>query len=79
MPEDYKPTFADPGRVGNPAYGRWMEICSISRRIDFPQKAKFQTKKKIVEKDLLVLEISIGLDRCVFNFEQGEKRYGTQV
>ena len=49
---------------------RWMEICSISRRTDFPQKAKFQTKKKIVEKDLLVLEIAIGLDRCVYNFEQ---------
>lgn len=50
--------------------GRWMEICSISRRTDFPQKAKFQTKKKIVEKDLLVLEVAIGLDRCVYNFEQ---------
>jgi len=49
---------------------RWMEICSISRRTDFPQKAKFQTKKKIVEKDLLVLEVAIGLDRCVYNFEQ---------
>ncbi len=51
-------------------YGRWMEICSISRRTDFPQKAKFQTKKKIVEKDLLVLEIAIGLDRCVYCFGQ---------
>lgn len=50
--------------------GRWMELCSISRRTDFPQKATFQTKKKVVEKDLLVLEIAIGLDRCVYNFEQ---------
>lgn len=51
---------------------KWMEVCSISRRTDFPIKAKFQTKKKLVEKDLLVLEIAIGLDRCVFNFEQKE-------
>ena len=56
--------------VFNKESDRWMEICSISRRTDFPQKAKFQTKKKIVEKDLLVLEIAIGLDRCVYNFEQ---------
>lgn len=53
-----------------PMESHWMEICSVSRRTDFPQKARFQTKKKIVEKDLLVLEISIGLDRCVYNFEQ---------
>lgn len=50
---------------------KWMEVCSISRRTDFPGKVRFQAKKKIVEKDLLVLEISIGLDRCVYNFEQG--------
>ena len=56
--------------VFNKENDRWMEICSISRRTDFPQKAKFQTKKKIVEKDLLVLEVAIGLDRCVYNFEQ---------
>lgn len=49
---------------------KWMEVCSISKRTDFPQKAKFQTKKKLVEKDLLVLEIAIGLDRCVYNFQQ---------
>ena len=54
-----------------PENDRWMEVCSISRRTDFPQKAKFQTKKGTVEKDLLVLEIAIGLDRCVYNFEQG--------
>jgi len=50
--------------------GKWMEVCSISIRTDFPDKARFQTKKGIIEKDLLVLEISIGLDRCVYNFEQ---------
>lgn len=48
---------------------KWMEVCSISRRTDFPQKARFETKKGIVEKDLLVLEVAIGLDRCVYTFE----------
>ena len=51
---------------------KWMEICSISRRTDFPQKAKFTTKKGVVEKELKVLEIAIGLDRCVYNFNQKE-------
>ena len=53
-----------------PIESQWMEICSISRRTDFPMKAKIQTKKKVIEKDLLVLEVAIGLDRCVYNFEQ---------
>lgn len=47
---------------------KWMEVCSISLRTDFSGKAKFQTKKDLIEKDLLVLEIAIGLDRCVYNF-----------
>lgn len=47
---------------------KWMEICSISKRTDFPQKAKFKTKKGDVEKDLLVLEIAIGLDRMIYNY-----------
>ena len=46
----------------------WMEICSISRRTDFPDKLRFSTKKGVVEKDPLVLEIAIGLDRCVYNY-----------
>lgn len=45
--------------------GRWMEVCSISLRTDFPAKATFQTKKGAVVKDLLVLEVAIGLDRCM--------------
>lgn len=49
---------------------KWMEICSISRRTDFPDKARFITKKGTVEKDVLVLEIAIGLDRCVYNYMQ---------
>lgn len=47
---------------------KWMEVCSISKRIDFPQKVKFQTKNGVDEKDMLVLEIAIGLDRCVYNY-----------
>ena len=47
---------------------KWMEICSISKRIDFPQKIKFNTKNGSVEKDMIVLEIAIGLDRCVYNY-----------
>lgn len=53
---------------------RWMEVCSMSLRTDFPGKAKFTATKgimsKVVEKDLLVAEIAIGLDRCVWNFVQ---------
>jgi len=47
---------------------KWMEVCSISRRTDFPMKARFANKKgEVVEKELLILEIAIGLDRCVYN------------
>lgn len=49
---------------------KWMEVCSISRRTDFPSKARFPGKGGvIVEKDLLVLEVAIGLDRCVYNWQ----------
>lgn len=47
---------------------KWMEVCSISKRTDFPQKVKFQGKNGVVEKEMLVLEIAIGLDRCVYNY-----------
>jgi glycyl-tRNA synthetase len=47
---------------------KWMEICSISVRTDFDKTAIFQAKKKVVEKDLLVLEIAFGLDRLVYNY-----------
>lgn len=46
---------------------KWMELCSISRRKDFKTKAKMQSKSILVEKELKVLEIAIGLDRCVYN------------
>lgn len=46
---------------------RWMELCSISKRKDFPVKYSFYNKKnELVEKNILVLEIAIGLDRCLF-------------
>lgn len=48
---------------------KWMEVCSISRRTDFPSRARIQTKGGVIEKDVLVLEVAIGLDRCVYNFQ----------
>lgn len=53
---------------------KWMEICSISKRTDFPQKLAFRNKKdERIKKDALVLEIAIGLDRCVYNWEQAQR------
>lgn len=56
----------------DPCYldSKWMEICSISTRIDFLHKAIFSTKKGTAEKDLRVLEIAIGLDRCVYQYNE---------
>jgi glycyl-tRNA synthetase len=48
---------------------KWMEVCSISRRTDFPERYRTQPKKgPALEQDVLVLEIAIGLDRCVYNW-----------
>lgn len=48
---------------------KWMEVCSISRRTDFPERYKSHPKKgPPIEQDVLVLEIAIGLDRCVYNW-----------
>jgi glycyl-tRNA synthetase len=47
-----------------------MEICSISKRKDFTKKAVFTIKNKVIEKELVVLEIAIGLDRCVYNYNE---------
>ena len=52
---------------------KWMEVCSISKRIDFPQKLVFQGKKVLHEKDAFVLEVAIGLDRCVYNWQQAQR------
>lgn len=42
---------------------KWMEICSISLRTDFPYKPVMKNK----EVECLVLEIAIGLDRLLYN------------
>ncbi|MNL22477.1 hypothetical protein D3C87_1833240 [compost metagenome] len=52
---------------------KWMEVCSISLRTDFPEKFKFTHKGVQKEKDLLVLEIAVGLDRVVYNYLQRTK------
>jgi glycyl-tRNA synthetase len=46
---------------------KWMEVCSISKRKDFGP-VKVPTKKGFDEKDTYVLEVAIGLDRCVYNW-----------
>ncbi len=43
---------------------KWMEVSSISLRKDFATPAKFANGQK----SILVLEVAIGLDRCVYNF-----------
>lgn len=45
---------------------RWMEIASASIRTDFPGTYTFQTKNGPVEKNLLVFELAIGVDRIVY-------------
>lgn len=53
---------------------KWMEVCSISRRTDFPQKFTSTSRKgEHREHDVLVLEIAIGLDRCIYNWAVAEK------
>lgn len=52
---------------------KWMEVCSISLRTDFPQTLKFQGKKGQLEKNALVLEIAVGLDRCIYNWQQAQR------
>lgn len=48
---------------------KWMEVCSISRRTDFPRKFASRSKGGATrEHDVLVLEIAIGLDRCLHNW-----------
>ena len=48
---------------------KWMEVCSISRRKDFPGPWRHTNKKgATVETELRVLEIALGLDRMVYNF-----------
>lgn len=54
---------------------KWMEVSSISRRTDFPQSARFATKGGAIrEVEVRVLEIAIGLDRCVYNWGVADAR-----
>jgi glycyl-tRNA synthetase len=47
---------------------KWMEVCSISRRTDFPIRYRSVNRKQEErEHDVFVLEIAIGLDRCLYN------------
>lgn len=47
---------------------KWMELCSISKRKDFTKKAIFTSKNRVIEKDLLVLEIATSSDRILYNY-----------
>lgn len=47
---------------------KWMELCSISKRKDFKKKARISYKSKVIEKDLLVLEIATSPDRILYNY-----------
>jgi len=49
---------------------KWMEVCSISRRVDFPGTWGFPSKSGPREVGLRVLEVAIGLDRCVHNVQR---------
>lgn len=48
---------------------KWMEVASISRRTDFPP-IKSGSREIVVK----VLEIAIGLDRCVYNWSIADQR-----
>jgi glycyl-tRNA synthetase len=50
----------------DPKTDRWMEVCSISLRTDFPDKLHFSTKNGPITKDAFVLEIAFGIDRLVY-------------
>ena len=53
---------------------KWMEIASISRRMDFPQTVRVAGKGGAIrELDVRVLEIAIGLDRCVYSWGQTDQ------
>lgn len=45
---------------------KWMEMASISLRTDFPGVFTYTTGKGSFTKNILVLEVAIGLDRCVY-------------
>jgi glycyl-tRNA synthetase len=53
---------------------KWMEVASISRRTDFPTTVSISGKSGVREVGVKVLEIAIGLDRCVYNWAIADER-----
>ena len=55
---------------------KWQEICSVSVRTDLPFQAEFVNPKTqaVLKKECRVLEIAIGLDRVVYNYQQRSER-----
>ncbi|GLQ53814.1 aminoacyl--tRNA ligase-related protein [Devosia nitrariae] len=53
---------------------KWMEVASISRRTDFPTTVPVPGKSGTREMAVKVLEIAIGLDRCVYNWSIADAR-----
>jgi glycyl-tRNA synthetase len=56
---------------------KWMEVASISRRTDFPATVTVTGKSGQREVEVRVLEIAIGLDRCVYNWSVADAREAT--
>lgn len=46
---------------------KWMEVCSISLRTDFPHPYRFTTGKGLQERTLLNVEVAVGTDRVAYN------------
>jgi glycyl-tRNA synthetase len=53
---------------------KWMEVASISRRTDFPGTVAVTGKSATRQIEVKVLEIAIGLDRCVYNWSIADAR-----
>jgi glycyl-tRNA synthetase len=76
VPSDRLPAYAEVTMDVEVDNGdKWMEIASISRRTDFPERARFNGKAgQVREVEVKVLEIAIGLDRCVYNWSVAADR-----
>ena len=48
---------------------KWMEICSVSLRKDFPINPLIKNKPT----ECYVLEIATGVDRLIYNIQQRQK------
>jgi glycyl-tRNA synthetase len=69
-PSDRLPTYSEvTSDVEIDNGDKWMEVASISRRVDFPGTVLLTTRKGVLERELRVIEIAIGLDRLVYNYE----------